>query len=97
MRAQIIFQRAQKGTDQRAQGTDGAQMQKLICALRSICYYFSFLLKGTKAQNKYKPQDIIKKGIYRPKQGQKGTAKQNTAIWVLSVPCALDGFRGATA
>lgn len=97
MRAQIISQRAQKGTDQRAQGTDGAQIEKLICALINPSFYYSFLLKGTKAQNKYKPQDKRKNAENSRKTAKQGSVKENRRIWFDLCPLPSAAFRGALA
>lgn len=97
MRAQINSQRAQKGTDKRAQGTDGAQIEKLICAPISPSFYYSFLLKGTKAQNKYKPQDIGKNAKNSRKTAKQGSQKENQRIWFYLCPVPSTAFWGALA
>lgn len=97
MRAQIILQRAQKGTDQRAQGTDGAQIEKLICALINPSFYYSFLLKCTKAQNKYKLEIIAKTAKNSGKRAKQGSANRNQRIWNDLCPVPSLAFRGASA
>lgn len=88
MRAQMIFQRSKKGTDQRAQGTDGAQIADLICALAKYCFYFLFLLKGTGHRYKYKPYIIIKIGENKEKQRKRAPKKeiQRNAFYLCPVP-----------
>lgn len=97
MRAQIILPKGTEGHRSRAQGTDRAQIENLICALGSLCFYSFIYLKGTKAQINNNPQDIYKKGKYRPKQGQTASAFRMLAVWVLSVPCALSLATGDLA
>ena len=61
MRAQIVLPKGTEGHRSRAQGTDRAQIEKSICALRSLCFSLFIYLKGTKAQINNKPQDIYKR------------------------------------
>lgn len=80
MRAQMDFQRAQFCALSGAQGTDGAQIGNLNCALISLCYYYYFLIKGTGHRKIYKSQKRGKNAKIALLGGKTGTAKRNPAI-----------------
>lgn len=97
MRAQIVLPKGTEGHRSRAQGTDGAQIEKSICALRSLCFSLFIYLKGTKAQINNTLQDIIKRGIYRPKWAVLRSANGMWRIWNDLCPVPSMAFRGAVA